>query len=326
MNGKREHKANWKIVLLGVVLLAVVLTIMFKFAELEQILGLLKKVNYWWILAAFALQLGDYAMDTLFYRMISRVSYWHLFKATMAMSFLDNTVPTFSAGGNTLLYYSVRKKGSSQGKAAFMIALNAFVNFVLYFAIFVCGMAFLVVSGKIAGFGLTWIFAIFMIVVFIALYRALWTAAGRRQFKMFVSSALRRWPNARKKALQLLERLYYRRGKTKKSTICLSFLFIATSYILRISAVFCVFLALGYTLHPGVLMIGYFLTSFISVLSYVRMGVQEAAMSVSYSKLGVPYNLALTATLLYRLVTFWAIILIGFFAFRSIINNNEKEK
>ena len=322
---KKRKRVNWKIIIMGVILLALALAVMLRFAEFGEIGNLLKNVNYYWLLAALGFQLADYAIVACFYKtMEKKISYWYLCRTSIAMSFLDNTLPSFSAGGSTLLFHSIRKKGSAYGKASFILALNAFLNFVLYFSIFACGMIFLIASGKIRGFNLIWIFAAIMILILIAMYGVLWTAAGRKHFKAAVSMVLRRWPNVRKKAMSTLASLHISRGKVSKKDIFFSSLFLAISYFFRIGVVALVFLALGYAIPFGILIAGYFITSFISVMSYVRMGVQEATMAVSYSKLGVPYNSALTATLLYRLVSFWIIILLGFFAFRSIIGEKRK--
>ena len=321
----KRKRVGWKLIVLGVIFLALALVVMLKFAEFGEIGNLLKNVNYYWLLAALGFQLADYAMVACFYKtMEKKISYWYLYRTSIAMSFLDNTLPSFSAGGSTLLFHSIRKKGSAQGKASFMLALNAFLNFVLYFSIFACGMIFLIASGKVKGFNLIWIFAAIMIIILIAMYSVLWTSAGRKHFKAAVSMVLGRWPNIRKKAMSTLASLHISRGKISRKDIFFSSMFVAISYFFRIGVVALVFLALGYAIPFGILIAGYFITSFISVMSYVRMGVQEATMAISYSKLGVQYNLALTATLLYRLVSFWIIILLGFFAFNSILREKRK--
>jgi uncharacterized protein (TIRG00374 family) len=328
MPNKKKNliKANWPKILVGFIFLVFALAIMFRFAEFGQIMDLLKKVNCWWLLAAFAFQLGDYAMVARFYKTIERkISYWHLYKTVIAMAFVDNMLPSFAVGSNTLLHYSARKKGSAQGKASLMVTLNIFLNFLLYSTIFFGGILYLTLSKKMAGFEWVWIPVFLLMATLIILFSIIWTHSGRLHFRSVVSRMLRKWPNIRKKAIAALADLHFFREKIKKREIFISLLFIMFSYILRMAVIIPVFLAFNYAINPGIIITGYLISSFIATISYIRIGFQEAAMTVSYSKLGVPYNLALTATLLYRLVSFWVIMLLGFFAFKSIMREKKKK-
>lgn len=80
------------------------------------------------------------------------------------------------------------------------------------------------------------------------------------------------------------------------------------------------FWALGYPIHPGVLVAGYAVGALFMIVSITPsgVGVVEGAMTVTFSSLFVPLEIAVAATLLFRLFTFWLPILAGFLALRFL--------
>lgn len=312
--------------IIGISLLIFVLIIMLKFAELQQIASLLKKVNYGWLFLAVLFQLADFASTACFFKIMfkKRASFGHFFKTAFAMLFVDHTIPSFSVSGNLLLYHSVRKKKVKDGHASLGIALNIFLNFLIFLIIFVIGLVYLLVSMKIFSFHWIWVPITLIVIAFALITRILWTTTGHFHFRSFLEWLLKKWPKAQYKILEKLSHLQDHKKTIKKKTVYLSFAIIAVGYIFRLGVIAMTFLALGNILNPGVLITGYFLASFLSTMSYVRLGVYEASMAGIFTALGINYNLALTATLLYRLVSFWFSMIIGFFCFRHLIDHKEK--
>ena len=202
------------------------------------------------------------------------------------MTFVDHAVPSFSASGNVLLYHVTRKKKISQGKASLLVGLNLFINFFFYFIMFIIGAIYLFASKETIGPGLVWIFAL-TIVSFIIINRILWTSSGERHFKAIMTWLLKKWPKAKKRTLGLLDNLYKTKRNMKKSQFSLCFLFGLFIYIFKIAVILFVFLALSHFINFGVLLVGYAIAAAISVISYIRIGVYEMAMTVAYSNLGI---------------------------------------
>lgn len=325
-NTKRNvRKLSWPKLLIILVLFILILTILLKFAELQQISMLLKSVLWGWLLIAFIAQFAFFIFTALLYKVLLRKSsFWHLFKTSIAMVFVDHAIPSFSASGNVLLYYVSRKEKIKKGRVSLTIAMNIFLNLMLYFAIFIAGVIYLLASKKIISFEWVIIPVVLIIVAFILLIRILFTATGQRHFKAVMARLLRRWPKIQSRTSKALTELYKTKNELNKSTLCLAFVLTALSYIFKILVIWAIFFALSYAINPGVLITGYFISAFISTISYIRIGVYEAIMAGAYASLGVSYNLALTATILYRLVSFWIVMIIGFFFFNSLLRNKKK--
>lgn len=81
-----------------------------------------------------------------------------------------------------------------------------------------------------------------------------------------------------------------------------------------------VFRAIGYAMHPGVLVAGYAVGTFFMVASITPsgVGVTEGAMIVTFTSLGVPLETAVAGALLFRLFGFWLPMLAGFLSLHML--------
>ncbi len=64
------------------------------------------------------------------------------------------------------------------------------------------------------------------------------------------------------------------------------------------------FVAIGYSISPGVLVVGFAIGIFVSLISFIpgAIGIMEGSMAAIYYSLGVPLEVAILAVLLYRVV------------------------
>jgi hypothetical protein len=88
----------------------------------------------------------------------------------------------------------------------------------------------------------------------------------------------------------------------------------ATSWLIDAAALWVMFLGVGVTLHPAVLLVGYGLANLINALPELTpgwLGVLESALAAAYAGLGVPVGVAVMAVLSYRLVSYWLPVAAG---------------
>ncbi|HLA24812.1 MAG TPA: lysylphosphatidylglycerol synthase transmembrane domain-containing protein [bacterium] len=81
-----------------------------------------------------------------------------------------------------------------------------------------------------------------------------------------------------------------------------------------------IFSALGFRLAPAVLVAGYAVGTIFMLVSITPSGagIVEGAMTVTFTSLGVPLEAAASATVLFRLYTFWLPMLAGFITLRWV--------
>lgn len=88
----------------------------------------------------------------------------------------------------------------------------------------------------------------------------------------------------------------------------------ATAYVCDIVILWTVLAAVGAPVSPGLVAAGFLSAGVINTVPEMTpgwIGVYEAAMTATYTALGVPADVAVVATLLHRLVTFWLPVAVG---------------
>ena len=296
-----------------------ILLIMFKFVELKEIATLLIKLNLLFFALAFLSQFLVFSFITSFYRVIEKnISFWNFFKISRAKSFVDIVIPSFSLGGSFAFYYFLKRK-IAKNRAFFLISLDLFLNFLITFLFFIFSLIFL--FKYIAPDISLLIIGIILLIAFVLLTRILWTKTGQRHFKAFVFFFLKKKPRIKSRFLKSFNQLT-KHGRIKKKILLPSFALVILTYLFRLLTLALVFLSIGYKIDLLVLIVGYFISVFISAFSYIKLGVYEAIMALTYTRLGVGYEIALTATLIYRLIAFWIPLLIGFLCFRNLLKED----
>lgn len=92
-------------------------------------------------------------------------------------------------------------------------------------------------------------------------------------------------------------------------------------HLFDLAGLLAAFVAVGYPPHLGVLVAGYglaYLAGFVSLIPS-GLGVFEASMTTAYASLGVPLEVALLVTLLYRLTSLWLPLLAGYLSLQSVL-------
>lgn len=100
------------------------------------------------------------------------------------------------------------------------------------------------------------------------------------------------------------------------------------SHLVRIVALYIIFVSLGYDLTYRALIVGYTIGTLFIIISPTPSGVGfvEGAMVLSYVSLHIPTNIATTVVLIYRGLAFWLPFFIGFgFLQGTRINKIKKE-
>jgi len=76
------------------------------------------------------------------------------------------------------------------------------------------------------------------------------------------------------------------------------------------------FSALGFQIHPGTVLVGYTVANYAGAISMLPDGIvaTEGSLALVYSSLAVPQKVAAMAILLFRLISYWLPIPLGFLA------------
>jgi len=117
--------------------------------------------------------------------------------------------------------------------------------------------------------------------------------------------------------------------KTQKEKIPLAFIWAGLFYLANILALQVSFAVFGLKTSIFLVNFGYVVVSFFGflIVSSQTPGVTEAFLAFVFTQLGVPVHVAVFGTLLYRIITYWLFLPLGFASFihlRHFSNNSKK--
>jgi uncharacterized protein (TIRG00374 family) len=97
--------------------------------------------------------------------------------------------------------------------------------------------------------------------------------------------------------------------------------------VTEVATVYLAYVALGHLVNPGAVILAYAVASFAGLVSILPggIGVYEALMTGTLAGAGVPKALALSATLIYRILTMVVFLPIGFIYYQIALRKGEAE-
>ena len=116
---------------------------------------------------------------------------------------------------------------------------------------------------------------------------------------------------------------------SKPKTLVQPIVFAVLSFICEVSVIFLTFAALGFPVPVDKVLIVFTLTGTLQTVGITFFGFPELIMTVSFSALLIPASLALSVTLLARVVNLWFRLIVSYFALQwagiKIIRRNHAD-
>jgi uncharacterized protein (TIRG00374 family) len=116
---------------------------------------------------------------------------------------------------------------------------------------------------------------------------------------------------------------------TKPKTLVQPIVFAIISFICEVSVIFFTFVALGFPVPVDKVLIVFTLTGTLQTVGITFFGFPELLMTISFSALLIPAALALSVTLLTRVVNLWFRLVVSYFALQwagiKIIRKKQRE-
>ncbi|MFH1426775.1 MAG: flippase-like domain-containing protein [Candidatus Kerfeldbacteria bacterium] len=321
----------------------IVILILVKFSELEEIIKLVRQTNWLFIgIAIFFQSLTYFALAGLYKAVLKilqhSISFKKLSKLAVASTFLNQMLPSAGLVSLTLITSSLKKEKIDKSEST----LTAVVGFILIGSIYLCclivSITYLLLYieiNKTEALVLAAILVLTIVIIFCLVYllrhkKTFYALAGL--LSRIVNRVARIFNNG--EYIREQEIIFFVDGfflgiqtitKNKKRLIVPCIL-AALFFFSDIFTIFFIFLSFGLQLNLGIIIIGSVLADALgfAVAVPTSLGVFEVSMAGIYSTLGVPLASAVFATLMYRAVSFWLPIPIGFLFYRNLIKEKKK--
>jgi uncharacterized protein (TIRG00374 family) len=308
--------------------------VIYYFAEIKGDIKLFVKVHPAWLALAIAGQLGTYLFNSIICRGLLRtfspkslIPIKELFQASIVTLFINQTIPSVSLSGNIYFFNFLKKRGVAE-QSAFSLLLLELLTF--YTAVVCIILILLFTCLFLKGIPLYFTFIFLGGIAAFVLFALLIGLLGRGKTVVLLLKKLSRI-RFLKKSISKFEtipfdgiknpwRVYAEHTPVVIRTILFhSCIFLADSLTL-----FALFHGLGVPVPFLSVFVGLVLTKIISLLPFTpgSLLLYEGSMTFFYVHFGVPVAVAAVVTLLYRFLSFWLPIPVGFFLYRKLQNSS----
>ena len=303
---------RWRSWLLALLLIAGVAVAAFHWGDVKQFAGLVSRAEPLWLLAALALQFLTYVSLAAEWALVMRegkcpVSMWRLVPLTITKLFADQVVPTAGMSGNVLLVDRLVALGAKREVAVAAVILAIVAYYASYVVTAFAAVILLWLHSDLSTLVIG-VSALFLCVAAAIPATALWLQKeGRDAVPRFLrgSETVREFFDLVGKAPAGLVR--------KHSLIAELSLLNGTVFVLDALTLQCCFLAIGQTPPLGGVFAAFIVASMVMTLGPIPLGLGsfEATSIAMLRVVGVPFEAALSGTLLLRGFTLWLPLLLG---------------
>lgn len=301
-----RQRLRWLPWILGAALLLTVVAVALHFSEAQAFIRLAERSEPGWLLLALILQAATYWAQGEIWRSVGRVAGWPLslplaYQMSLAKLFIDQTFPSAGLSGTVVLARSLEARGMPRAA----VTAGVVVNIASYHAVYVatlCAALLIMAAHHQANPLVEWVSAA-LALFGAALTVAVLTLSGR-------SAAAVRKRLGRLRPLQTV--LTFLSEADPRLAHDPRLLFAAGGYQLGIvlldaATIWVLILALGDFASPSGVFASFMISTLFRTIGLLPggLGTFEATSVWTLKLVGVPLPVALSATLLFRGLSFW---------------------
>ena len=317
--------ANWRSWLLALLLIAGVIVAVLHWGDVKNFAGLVAHSQPLWLLAAAAAQLLTYVALAVQWAMVLRAGkcrapFGKLMSLTVAKHFADQMVPTAGMSGNVVVVDRLQSIGASRPVALATLIMAIIAYYASYGVASLIALVLLWIHGQTS-----WV-VLALIAASLGLSAAVPALALWLQRKG--ANAIPRWLRRIRTVCELFEMIKEAPTRLVRSERLIGKLTLLNFAVFALDGLtmqLCLF-ALGYHAPFSAAFSAFILASIVVTLGPIPMGLGSfEAVSIGMLRAaGVPFEAALSATLLFRGYTLWVPLLPGMVATRRHLKRKKK--
>lgn len=316
--------ANWRSWLLAVLLVAGVVIAVLHWADVKKFAELVAHSRPLWLLAAVAAQLLTYVALAAEWGIVlhagkCRAPFGKLLGLTVSKHFADQMVPTAGMSGNVVVVDRLQSIGASRAVALATLIMTIIAYYASYGVVSLIALVLLWIHGDT-----NWV-VVGLISASLGLSAAVPTLALWLQRKG--AKAIPKWLRQIRTVCELFEMVKEAPTRLVRDLHLIGFLTLLNGFGFLLDGLtmqLCLF-ALGLHVPFSAVFSAFIIASIVVTLGPIPMGLGSfEAVSIGMLRaLGVPFEAALSATLLFRGYTLWVPLVPGMFAARRQLKQKK---
>ena len=335
---RRPFYRDPRYVILALLVLAVAALAVVKNDELAKLWQELRLLKASTVLIALACQFVKYVAVAFTFHFLLRVLNHripipYLFGSGLAMTFLNQTVPSMGTSGNAFIYTALQRRGVSGGSAIIVTILNLLTYYIAFFLLALGAVVYLASGHTLRPAHVVGLCVFFAMMFSLFAWIRFRTRTKARLHRTTgdinrLVGRLTRGALAEPIPDHFVDDFFEGRAlivRSKKRFI----LPVATNlavFLADSATLFVVFRGLGYEVLYRYVVASYVVGIILYAFAFIpgALGVYEAAMTGMFSAFAVGARRALAATILFRGFSFWLPIPIGFAIYHVMVHRKRR--
>jgi len=339
---KKFIKKHWKLLLNVITVLLLGSAIYLVRNDVVGALSDLAKINAIALFLMVPLQIVNYSAYAHIYEDLlailgSKQPFKRMYKVALELNFVNHVFP--SGGVSGFSYFTARLKpyGVSTAQATLTQTLRFVLTFTSFVILLFIGLFMLALGGSASNMTILITCSLAFLTVF-SLIVGSYIISSKKRIHSF-SQTLTKYLNrilqvVRPKhpetiSLKRVEKLFnethdnYLLLKEKFPEMKRPFFYGMLANITEIATIYVVYIAYGQFVNPGAIIIAYALANFAGLVAVLPggIGIYEGLMSIVLISAGVPAGLAISVTVMYRVINMALSLPVGYFFYHKAINN-----
>ena len=327
---------RWSLFFSALILLSL-LFLFFKFTEIKTVINLLYQIKPVWFFLAVLAQAATYFFTALIYRDILAIydrkdfSLKELYKLSVVGLFITQVIPTAGVSGNSYIATYLNRRKVPPAKSVLAVALEMLTFYSAHLLILIAAFAYLffyrLKSLSVLIILVTILGAlIYILLIGLALFlgsrRVLDLLSGQKEKKRWMSKLFEHLKVFNPQDGAVSENVWAAFFNNFRRLLP-ALLWQIAIILADAAAVYFIFLGFNFRASLIGVLFGLILTKIVAMVSFTPGSLVffEGAMILFYSAFGIPLQLSVMATIIFRALSFWLPMPFGLIFYRHLRDN-----
>lgn len=316
--------ALWKKVLTFGTLFALGALIYFSRDKISDTILNIQNVHAWVLLLMIVWQLLNYHSYTQMYRALykllkTKIEYWPMYKASVELNFVNHVFPSAGVAGFSYFAFRMKQEGAPASQSTLIQMMRFVLVFISFQILLFSGLVILAIDGKANNFTML-VAGSIATALAIGTAIAMYIAGNKARINAFTVGLTKLLNRAiqvvRPKHPETINVEWVRRLfldlhedylilRKNLGALRRPFIFSFFANFTEVATIYMVFLAFGEPVNIGAVILAYAVANFAGLVSVLPggIGIYEALMAGVLATAGVPPEIGIPATIMYRILS-----------------------
>jgi uncharacterized protein (TIRG00374 family) len=339
-------QSRWRLILTVATFVILAILIYAIRDDIKDVINNLGRVNAAALLLMLPLEAANYDAYARLYRNLfavldKKVHYWPMFKLTLELNFVNHILPSGGVSGISYFNLRMRSYGVSGAKSTLSQIIKLFLLYISFLPLLVLSVLLLAVRGHVNSLILVVASSLITLMI-VGTFAGIYMIESRQRinsFLTFVTKLLnrvihifrRKRPEtiSIKNAQKVFDELHdnYKLFKENWRELKRPFVYMMIANITEIAAIYAVYIAFGQYVNIGAVILAYAIANFAGLISVLPagIGIYEALMTAVLAVTGIPAEVSIPVTLMYRVLNMFIQLTPGYFFYQKAVSEGVSE-